>query len=204
LVSFEDLHHKSHHDIPKLETLTDDNIVDLLLNRAKHDEREFTSLLTKIVEVLNTTPTIKEICHKFEIESRYYPLNMARFFDKDTLSNEKVSLKVGPIKTRERGIVKVKDEKDKTGALLDALRATILCRDPTVPIIIIEYLRKIGKLTRVKNKTHPSAPYKCVHINFALGEAGKRTIYELQIVLEEYYELQKKDHDYYEVLRVND
>jgi len=127
---------------------------------------------------------------------------MTRYFDvKEHHNKEKVHLKVGPLKTYDRGLQKVIETKDKTGALLDVLRATILCKDPVVPLLVIEYLEDQGMLTRVKNKTGPFEEYKCMHINFTVP--GKyRTIYELQIVFEEYYELQKMDHDYYEIIRV--
>jgi len=123
-------------------------------------------------------------------------------FDSEEYWNKKkASLKVGPLKTYDRGLQKVKETKDKLVALMDVLRATILCKDPTVASLVIEYLEENGMLTRVKNKTNPFEEYKCVHINFSMP-GPYRTIYELQIVFEEYFELQKMDHDYYEIIRV--
>jgi len=156
-----------------------------------------------MVHTINHSTTVKQLCETLSIESRYYPINMMRKFIYDELWNtQKVVLKVGPIKTKDRGLQKVIETKDKSTALLDTLRATILCKDPVIPLLVIEHLKGTGRLTRVKNKCLPKEEYKCIHINFALGEEGYRSIYELQIVFQEYFDLQKKDHEYYEILRV--
>jgi len=189
------------HDIPHLENLNDEQITDVLLGRAVEEEKEFTKVLEKIKESLNRVASITSVCNDLGVKPRYYPLNMTRKMNvKELLNPHKVDLLIGPIKKRDRGLVKVGETKDKTTALLDTLRATIKCRDPVVPLIVIEYLQNHGMLTRVKNKTAPTEPYKAVHINFCLGNKP-RTIYELQIVFQEYYDLQKKDHDYYEIIR---
>jgi len=204
LVNFEDYTDKPYHDIsPKELELNDDEMTDLLISRARNDEAQFKALLNYLEEQINITPNIRELCHQLKIERRFYPINMQRNWDKnDYLNQKKVKLLVGPLKTKARGLQKVIETPDKKLALLDALRASILCKDPSVPIIVIEYLKNQGLLRRVKNKTKPTESYKCVHINLSLGEEGRRTIYELQIVFDEYWNLQKKDHDYYELIRV--
>jgi len=184
---------------------TDDDITKELLARGARDQPFFTKLLNDLAEHFNENKNIRELVEErltLDSDFYYYPLNMTRYFDvKEHHNKEKVHLKVGPLKTYDRGLQKVIETKDKTGALLDVLRATILCKDPVVPLLVIEYLEDQGMLTRVKNKTGPFEEYKCMHINFTVP--GKyRTIYELQIVFEEYYELQKMDHDYYEIIRV--
>jgi len=183
----------------------DDDITKELLTRGAKDLPVFTKFLTDLANHFNEAKNIRELVEqRLELDDEffYYPLNMTRYFDvKEYNNKEKLHLKIGPLKTYDRGLQKVIETKDKTGALLDVLRATILCSDPVVPLLVIEYLDEQGMLTRVKNKTGPFEEYKCVHINFTLpGEY--RTIYELQVVFEEYYELQKMDHDYYEIIRV--
>jgi hypothetical protein len=201
LVNFDDYNNECYHEIPNLSDLNDEQITDLLLARAHKDKPRFEEILNFLLNSINGTPSIKNLCKILHIESRYYPINMTRSWDKNALVKEKVTLKVGPIKTKDRGLQKVIETKDKTIALLDTLRATILCRDPSVPLIIMEYLKNEGLLSRLKNKTKPENEYKCVHINFSLGEKGHRTQYELQLIFEEYYELQKRDHEYYELIR---
>jgi len=204
LSTYEDYQFNNTHEFLNLGSLSDEQITDDLLSRGKRDMKPFTDFLTKLVEDFNESPTIRELCKdKLDLSSKhYYPINMMRKFVLSELQNkDKVHLKIGPLKTKDRGLQKVIETKDKTTALLDVLRATILCKDPVIPLIVIEYLDEQGMLTRVKNKTGPFEEYKCVHINFCM-EGDFRTIYELQIVFEEYYELQKKDHDYYELIRV--
>jgi len=188
----------------------DDNITKILLTRAQKQEKKFKKFLEDLAAHFNKAENTTELCcdklnlYNYDTCDYYYPINIMRIFDMAEFKNEeKVHLKVGPLKTYDRGLVKVKETKDKTTALLDTLRATILCKDPVVALLVIKYLDKKGFLTRVKNKTGTYEEYKCVHINFTLP--GKyRTIFELQIVFEEYYELQKMDHDYYEIIRVMD
>jgi len=198
---FPDFEKDNFHDIPGVESLSDEQITDLLIGRAIEEEQEFTKLLKKIVKIFNRHASITHICQDLGVKPRYYPLNMTRRVNPmELLNTKKVVLLIGPIKKRDRGLVKVEETKVKTTALLDALRATIKCKDPVIPLIVIEYLQKEGKLTRVKNKTAHTEPYKAVHINFCLGKKP-RTIYELQIVFQEYYDLQQKDHDFYEIIR---
>jgi hypothetical protein len=194
---------KNFHEILNLWCLSDEQITDLLLQRAANDEQRFKDVLNNIVDTINKSTSINHLCAALGASLHYYhPVNMMRkFIWGELFNNQKCKLLVGPLKTKDRGLVKVKETKDKTIALLDTLRATILCVDPVVPLIIIDHLKQTGRLTRVKNKTGRAEEYKCIHINFTLG-GQFRTIYELQIVFEEYYDLQKKDHDYYEIIRV--
>jgi len=203
LLHFKDFQEKNFHEIPNLASLNDEEITDQLLTRAVNDQQAFTNLLNDLADKINHSDSILKLCQNLGVEaSFYYPLNMMKKFIYDELFNtEKVILKIGPLKTKDRGLQKVIETKDKTIALLDTLRATILCKDPVIPLLIIKYLHQTGRLTRVKNKTAPAEEYKCIHINFGLGQ-DHRTIYELQIVFSEYYDLQKKDHDYYELIRV--
>jgi len=190
----------NYHDIPNVNSLTDEEITDLLLERCLKEEKEFSDFLQNIADNFNRIASTPHICRDLGVKPRYYPINMTRkLMISELINTNKVELKIGPIKKRDRGLVKVQEMEDKTQALLDTLRATILCKDPSVPLIIIEHLLNNGKLTRVKNKTAPTEGYKCVHVNFYLGKP--RTIYELQILFHEYYDLQKKDHDYYEIIR---
>jgi len=201
LRSLADYEKDNYHDIPNLHSLTDDQITDLLIGRAVQEQKEFCHFLNHISKCFNRICSVGHICRDLGVQPRSYPINMTRkLIISELLSPKKVGLIIGPIKTKERGLQKVIEMKDKTQALLDTLRATILCKDPVVPLIIIEHMRNEGKLTRVKNKTAPTEGYKCVHINFCMGKKP-RTIYELQIVFKEYYDLQKKDHDYYEIIR---
>jgi len=205
LSNYKDYQFNNYHEFSgDTSKMNDEEITKDLLTRAERDFPNFTSFLTDLVQHFNQAKTITEICNdRLQLYSNYlYPINMMRIFDIDEFrNNEKVHLKIGPLKTFDRGLQKVKETKDKTTALLDTLRATILCKDPVVALLVIEFLEEQGMLTRVKNKTGPYEEYKCLHINFTLP-AEYRTIYELQIVFEEYYELQKMDHDYYEIIRV--
>jgi hypothetical protein len=201
LRNYPDFDEDNFHQIPGVESLTDEQITDLLIGRAEQEFKEFKKTLKKITHSINRLVSIKQVCEDLGVKPRYYPLNMTRKLNPfEILKPTKIELLIGPIKKRDRGLVKVVETKDKTTALLDALRATIKCRDPVVPLMVIEHLQNQGKLTRVKNKTAPTEGYKAVHINFCMGKEP-RTIYELQIVFQEYYDLQKKDHDYYEIIR---
>jgi len=195
-----DYQNNNRHELP--DNLSDpDKITDLLLDRAKKEQEEFEKTLKKICKRFNALTSTSSLCTKLGIAPRYYPLNMTRKLDVlEMVNRNKVEVRFGPLKTKDRGLVKVIETPDKTEALLDTLRATILCKDPVVPLMIVDHLRATGKLTRVKNKTAPTEPFKCVHLNLCLG-TSPRTIYELQIMFEEYFDLQKKDHDYYEIVR---
>jgi hypothetical protein len=203
LSNYKDYQFNNYHEIPNLSKLNDEEVTDELISRGKRDMQPYTDFLTKMVKNINKATTIRQLCEKLDLDSDfYYPINMMRKFVFAEIKNtDKATLKIGPLKTKDRGLQKVIETKDKTTALLDVLRSTILCKDPVVPLLVIEYLEEQGMLTRVKNKTLPVEEYKCVHINFTMP-GDWRTIYELQIVFEEYYELQKKDHDYYELIRV--
>jgi len=203
LTNYKDYQFNNYHEIPNLSKMNDDQITDELIHRANSDYEAFSHYLKELTKNINEAATIIDLCESLELDSGfYYPINMMRkFVFSELKKTDKATLKIGPVKTKDRGLQKVIETKDKTTALLDTLRATILCKDPLVALLVIEYLEEQGRLTRVKNKTSPIEEYKCVHMNFTMpGEW--RTIYELQIVFEEYYELQKKDHDYYELIRV--
>jgi len=200
LLHYQDFEENNFHEIPDVQSLTDEEITHLLIDRATKEEKLFSEFITQLSDSLNRRVSTAKICRDLKVKIRYYPLNMTRKLILKEMVSQKAEKLIGPIKLYERGLVKVKEMDNKTQALLDTLRATILCRDPVVPLIIIEHLRNTGKLTRVKNKMAPGGDYKCIHINFCMG-TSPRTIYELQVVFKEYYDLQKKDHDYYEIIR---
>jgi len=195
----------NYHSIKGICDLQDEEIVDILLNRATKFEQEFSDKLSGLCTSINTTSNIKSLSEALHIVQHFhYPINMMKRYNKqEQEKTDKVILMIGPIKTKERALQKVSETTDKKVALLDSLRATILCGDPVVVISIINYLKETDKsLTRIKNKSAPDEPYKCMHLNFSIGSGDERTIVELQILLKEYYELQKYEHKFYEVLRV--
>jgi len=150
LSTYKDVQTNNFHEIPNVGSLSDEEITDLLLSRAANDQQAFKDLLSNLAETINTSDSILNLCKALNLPPKFYhPINMMRRFVLKELDNsEKVELKVGPLKTKDRGLEKVKETSDKTLALLDTLRATILCKDPVVPLLIIEYLSNEGKTNK--------------------------------------------------------
>jgi len=194
LIHFPDYEKDNYNDID--ESMTDEEAVEVLIGRGHIEEESFKNLLNQIANTFNQIASTAHICKDLGVKPRYYPINLTRKLRiKEILNPSKVNLIIGPLKKRERALEKFKPVNSepviRNRALLDTLRASILCKDPIVPLIIIEHLRNTGKLTRVKNKMQPNESYKCMHVNFCLGNTP-RTIYELQIIFDEYYYRQKK------------